>query len=170
MKIVARGIATGLSVWFVALGGMALAGTPLTVQIDQSQLLSLDAEPGTIIVGNPSIADVSVNGRQMFVHGHSFGETNLMIFDVNGKKMGDYELTVGNSSNNQVTVFIGSGTNGPTRYTYSCAPTCEAAMMVGDPSAYLNKVVGDNRAKSDYASGVKSSDLAPKSSGGGLPQ
>ncbi len=35
-------------------------------------------------------------------------------------------------------------------------------MMVGDDSAAFEKLVGDNRAKTDYATGVKSSDLGPK--------
>lgn len=166
MKKVARAITAGISASILAFGGMAFAGTPLTVQIDHSQLIALQSDPGTIIVGNPSIADVSVNGKQMFVHGHAFGDTNLMIFDISGNKIADYDLSVGNSSSNQVTLFLGSATNGTVRYTYSCAPSCEAAMMVGDPSSYLNKVVGDNRAKTDYASGVKSSDLTPKLSSG----
>ena len=170
MMSVTRAFTVGLSVSFLAFGGTAVAGTPLTVQIDQSQLLTLQADPGTIIVGNPSIADVSINGRQMFIHGHSFGETNLMIFDTLGSKVADFELTVGNSASNQLTLYLGSATNGTARYTYSCAPTCEAAMMVGDPSTYLNKMVGDNRAKTDFASGVKSTDLLAAKSGGAPAQ
>ena len=162
------GLAVGLSVLILGYCGTAAAGTPLTVQIDQSQLLTLQSDPGTIVVGNPSIADVSLNGKQMYIHGHSFGETNLMIFDTSGNKMSEFELTVGNSPINQVTVYRGSATSGALRQTYSCAPTCEAAMMSGDND--LGKVIGDNRSKADFASGVKSSDLASKPSGGAPPQ
>ena len=157
------GLVVGLSVSILGYCGTAAAGTPLTVQIDQSQLLTLEADPGTIIIGNPSIADVSLNGKQMYIHGHSFGETNLMIFDASGNKMSEFELTVGNSPINQVTVYRGNGTSTAQRQTYSCAPTCEAAMMAGDNN--LSQVIGDNRSKADFANGVKSSDLVPKATG-----
>ena len=151
----------------IAAFGAAFAGTPLTVQIDQSQLLTLASDPGTIIVGNPSIADVSLNGKQLFIHGHSFGATNLMIFDVAGNKMSEFDLTVGNSVSSQVSLYLGSAQNGQTRRTYSCAPTCEATVMIGDPSFYLDQLIGSTRSKADLANGVKSSDLAPKQGNGG---
>ena len=140
----------------------ASAGTPLTVQLDQTQLMMLNSDPGTIIVGNPSIADVSLNGRQLFIHGHAFGETNLVVFDGSGNKIADLELTVSHDTANSLAFYKGNATNGVARYTYSCAPNCEFNMMVGDDSAAFEKLVGDNRAKTDYATGVKSSDLGPK--------
>ena len=167
MKRAMYGLAAGLSVSILGCCGAIAAGTPLTVQIDQSQLMTLQSDPATIIIGNPSIADVSLNGKQLYIHGHSFGETNLIIFDISGNKMSEFELTVGNSPINQVTVYRGSGTSAALRQTYSCAPTCEAAMMAGDTN--LANVIGDNRSKADFASGVKSSDLVPKA-GGAPPQ
>ena len=155
-------LSLGISVSLVAFAGGLHAATPLTVQIDQSQLLMLDADPGTIIVGNPSIADVSLNGKQLFIHGHSFGATNLMIFDVAGHKMSEYELTVGNSASTQLTVYNGSSANGVARRSYSCAPTCEAAIMIGDPSDLVDRLIGGTRSKADLANGVKTSDLAPR--------
>ena len=142
----------------------AFAGTPLTVQMDQSQLMMLEADPGTIIVGNPSIADVSINGRQLFFHGHSFGETNIMIFDTNGKKVADYDITVSKDTANELSLYLGNATNGAGRHTYSCAPNCEQNMMVGDDSGAFQRLVNDNRTKNDYATGVKTSDLGGKAS------
>ncbi len=166
---VIRALAVGGLTTLIGLGGTAFGATPLTVQIDQSELLTLPTDPGTIIVGNPSIADVSLNGKQLFIHGHSFGATNLMIFDVSGNKMSEFELTVGNSASTQLTLYNGSSTNGVTRRTYSCAPTCEAAIMVGDPNFYVDQLIGSTRGKADLANGVKSSDLAPKQQGGTAP-
>ncbi len=161
-------LAVGFTISMMAFAGAALAATPMTVQIDQSQLLTLASDPGTIIVGNPSIADVSLNGRQLFIHGHSFGATNLMIFDTAGTKMGEFDLTVGDSAGSQLTVYLGSSSNGQTRRTYSCAPTCEATIMVGDSNAYVDQLIGITRGKADLANGVKSSDIAPKQ-GNGTP-
>ncbi len=142
---------------FLALSaGAAHAGTPLVVQMDQSQLMALTADPGSIIVGNPSIADVSLNGRQLFIHGHSFGETNLMIFDAAGQKIGDYDVTVSHDTENQLSMFIGNS-RGSARYTYSCAPNCEQNMMAGDEPGFMQQAVTSNRTKYSYATGVASS-------------
>ncbi|MBG1233951.1 pilus assembly protein N-terminal domain-containing protein [Aestuariivirga litoralis] len=144
------------AVLLIASAGLAHAGMPLVVQMDQSQLLELPADPGTIIVGNPSIADVSLNGRQLFVHGHSFGETNLMIFDGKGQKIADFEVTVSHDTQNQLSLYMGNNTNGPTRYTYSCAPNCEQNMMVGDNNTYLQQTLTGNASKLGFATGTKS--------------
>ncbi len=144
----------------------AQAGSPLTVEMDQSQPMLLTGDVGSVIIGNPSIADASLNGRQLILHGHSFGETNLVIFDTNGKKLADFDITVAHNSPNQLSMFVGSTTYPAQRFTYSCAPNCEANMMVGDNTDWLGKVVGANRLKNDYKTGVKTSDLSPKTSGG----
>ncbi|MDE2384161.1 MAG: pilus assembly protein N-terminal domain-containing protein [Alphaproteobacteria bacterium] len=136
----------------------------MTVNVDQSTPMMLTADPGSIIVGNPSIADVSLNGRQLIIHGHTYGETNLIVFDGTGNKLVDFDLTVVHNTSNQLTMFVGNATSGTHRYSYSCAPnsSCEVNMMVGDDSGWMEKVIGDNRAKNDYATGVKTSDLQSK--------
>ncbi len=141
-----------------ALSSSAQAGTPLTVEMDQSQLITVNSDAGSIVVGNPSIADASLNGHQVFIHGHSFGETNLMIFDTAGNKLVDFDVTVNHNTSNQLTVFLGSGTAGPSRYTYSCAPNCEANMMVGDNVDFTKNVIELSRGKYYFATGQKAAD------------
>jgi hypothetical protein len=129
----------------------------------------LTGDPGSVIIGNPSIADVSLNGRQLILHGHSFGETNLIVFDTTGNKLVDFDITVAHNTSNQLSVFVASGDKGAARrYTYSCAPYCEANVIVGD--AYAQSVVTDTRAKNDLTNGVKTSDLGPKVGGVAPPQ
>jgi hypothetical protein len=145
------------------------AASPLTVQMDQSQVMLLAQDPGSIIVGNPSIADVTLNGRQLFIHGHAFGETNLLIFDAFGNKIGDFALTVSNDTSNQVSVFSASNASPALRRTYSCAPNCEVNMMVGDDPIYFDLIANANRKKADLANGVKTSDLNGKAGPVTLP-
>ncbi len=147
----------------------AHAGTPLIVEMDQSQPMLLTGDVGSIIVGNPSIADVSLNGRQIILHGHSFGETNLVIFDTNGHKLVDFDVTVSHNTSNQLSLFVGSSASPAQRYSYSCAPSCEVNMMVGDNADWMGKVVGSNRQKNDYKTGVKTSDLTQKSAANAVP-
>ena len=136
--------------------GFANAGTPLTVLVDRSQLMMLSADPGTVVVGNPSLADVSLNGRQLFINGHSAGETNLLVFDQSGEKIGDYDITVMQVGENSLTVFKGTAA-GITRNSFACAPICEHTMMIGDADP-LEKFIGDNQTKYDFSQGIKPGD------------
>ena len=152
------------TVFSVLLLTPALAGTPLTVQTDQSQPILLTSDPASIIIGNPSIADVSLNGRQLILHGHAFGETNLIVMDADGKKIVDFDITVSHDSANQLSLYFATTNNPAQRHSYTCAPNCEASMMTGDPDDWMAKVIASNRAKSDFATGVKTSDLVTKGS------
>lgn len=145
---------TGASLVTFALTGLAQAGSPLSVTVDRSQLMELTSDPSTIIVGNPSIADVSLNGRQLFIHGRSAGETNLLVFDQGGGKIADFDLSVGQDGSNSVVVFTGSTNAGTSRFSYVCAPTCERSMMVGDTSGAFSTLVSDNQSKNGFAQGA----------------
>ena len=47
------------------------------------------------MVGNPSIADVSVqSGKVLVVTGKSYGETNLIVMDADGKVVANRKLIV----------------------------------------------------------------------------
>jgi len=166
MKIASRLICAA-TLAFMAFTSQAQAGASLVVQMDQSQLMQLSADPGSIIVGNPSIADVSINGRQLFIHGHSFGETNLMVFDTAGKKIGDYDVTVSHDTENQLSMFVGNATIGATRYSYSCAPNCESNMMVGDQTQYFQSILNNNRNKVSYATSTTADGGTSAAAGGG---
>lgn len=137
--------------------GLANAGTPLTVLVDRSQLMMLSADPGTVVVGNPSMADVSLNGRQLFINGHSVGETNLMVFGQNGEKIADFDVTITQFGENAMTVFTGSSA-GTARLSYVCAPICQRSMIVGDSA--LTSLISDNQSKMNFAQGVSSTNLA----------
>jgi len=142
----------------------AQAGTPLTIQTDQSQPMLLASDPASIIIGNPSIADVSLNGRQLILHGHAFGETNLIVMDADGKRIVDFDITVSHDTANQLSLYFANANSSAQRHSYTCAPNCEASMMTGDPDDWMAKVIASNRAKSDFATGVKTSDLVTKGS------
>ncbi len=143
--------------------GITQAGTALTVLVDRSQLMQLNADPGTVVVGNPSMADVSLNGRQLFISGHSAGETNLMVFDQSGEKIADYDITVMQVGENAMTVFKGSA-GGVERLSYACAPICERSMIVGDDSRELSSLIGNNGTKLSFKQSVKDTSVAPAAS------
>ncbi len=155
---------TGLAL--CVLSQPAQAGSPLTVYMDRSQLLELTAEPGTVIVGNPSIADVSLNGRQLFIHGHSAGETNLIIFDQSGAKLGDYDLSVTQEGTNSLTLFTASS-GGISQTSYVCAPTCQRTIIVGDAAGAFSNIVGQSQTKLSLSQGAAAIAAAAANNKGG---
>ena len=143
----------GTSWAFLGFANFAQAGTPLTVTTDHSQLITLSADPGTVVIGNPSIADISLNGRQLFINGHGAGETNLMVFDQDGNKLADYEIAVAQGTDNSMILFA-SGSIPDQRLSYVCAPNCERSMMVGDTLTDFGNILSGNQQKTAAAQGA----------------
>lgn len=146
----------------------ALAGSPITIQTDQTQLIAVSADPGTVVVGNPSIADVSLSGRRVFLHGRGFGSTNILILDIAGNQLANFDVTVTHDHPNELVIVTSSPTKPQILIdTYSCAPTCYHAMIPGD--AGFANAVSANSTKASLASGSKSTDAAPSGTAGGPP-
>lgn len=100
----------------------------ILVEVDRAKVVRLDQPAYTVIVGNPSIADALVQNRQMLVvTGKSFGVTNLIVLDADGETIDDLTLHVRSDDSGMVTVQ-----RGPTRLSYSCAPSCERTLVLGD--------------------------------------
>jgi hypothetical protein len=110
----------------------------LAVQIDHAQVSRLPAGTSTIVVGNPLVADATVqqNGV-MVVTGRSYGRTNILILDDKGRTLSDVGVDVTASAAGVVTVYRGTG-----RETYACAPLCETTLRVGDRTEYFDSVAG----------------------------
>ncbi len=70
------------------------AAQELIVKTDQTQLISISGTPGAVVIGNPSIADATVHGNKIFVHGRAFGSTNLIILDESGNQLTALDITV----------------------------------------------------------------------------
>lgn len=152
------------SVYWSLLAGGALvflatpqvfAGQPLVVQTDKSQLITVSAEPGAVVIGNPTIADITVNGKQIFVHGRAFGDTNLLVLDGAGNQIANFDITVANNPNNAVAIFEPGK-----RYTYTCAPFCEFTMTPGDNFEWTDAMMKLNQTKTELATGQKSSEAS----------
>jgi Pilus formation protein N terminal region len=135
------------------LAGMSLAkaGEPVTVFTDHSRILEVTRPPGTIIVGNPSIADVTIQGTQVFLHARSYGTTNIIIMDEAGDYLADYDVTVQTGGDDNVVVFRSSFS----QQTLLCAPDCEATLHVGDDPGYFKSVASQQQKKIGIALGQK---------------
>jgi hypothetical protein len=140
----------GLAVLFfrVALGtmfvapGAALAADqagslkePVVVHLDQAKLLKLPERTATLVIGNPLIADASVqSGGTVVITAKSYGMTNLVALDRSGNSLSEYPIQVVGPRDAVVLVYRGID-----RETYSCAPNCERRITLGDTPAYFSQ-------------------------------
>ncbi len=98
--------------------------------IDFAKVLELDKPISTLIVGNPGIANVTIEDHQTIVlTGKAAGMTNLIALDEDGEELINALVRVTSNVRRLTTVFYGSK-----RQTLSCAPTCEQVISVGDDS------------------------------------
>lgn len=119
------------------------------VTVDQAKVIRLPEKAQTVIVGNPSIADVSVQKNGVVVvTGKSFGVTNLIALDSTGSLLAESLVRVRAASDSILTVQ-----RGLERESYSCTPTCQPAMQLGDANTYFGVVGGQTTRRNALASG-----------------
>ncbi len=150
-------IATSLAAFLTfAMPVAGQAAETLTLLTDQTQLLALSGTPATVVVGNPSIADVTIQGNEVFLHGKAFGTTNIIIMDAAGTRLADFEVTVMKNGSHDVAMWKGGG-----RYSYVCAPDCEVTFHVGDHPPTFDNWTSQSKAKLNLATGKTSSEAEP---------
>ncbi len=143
----ARGASLLLTAGLLSIGASqpatAQQGKDINVLIDQASLLRLERPASEIVVGNPSIADVSVqSGKVLVVTGKSFGETNIIVVDAEGKVIISRRLIVQEPRKGFVTVFKGNA-----KQTLHCSPYCTTTLSIGDDAGYFDSVADQIKAK-----------------------
>lgn len=128
---------------FVGLHAGPARSNELKVEIDQATLVRLDRPGVEIIIGNPSIADVTVqSSRLLVVTGKSAGLTNLMVLDGAGKLTLSKKVSV--SVDTERLLIVSKGT---ARQTYSCSPACIPALVPGDAETFFEPLAKEIRNK-----------------------
>jgi Flp pilus assembly secretin CpaC len=115
----------------------AHAADAITVMLDQAAITKLPEHVATIVIGNPLIADVTVQpGGLLVVTGKSYGTTNLIALDRSGAVLTERSIEVLGAQDKVVTVF-----RGVNRESYSCAPQCERRITLGDTPQYFDETL-----------------------------
>jgi hypothetical protein len=113
----------------VALTSASNASDQISVPLDKARILHLPDRAATIVIGNPLIADLSIQpGGLAVVTGKSYGETNFVVLDRAGVVLTEKTVDV-TLSNDQSSVVVYRGAE---RETYSCAPECSRSLSLGD--------------------------------------
>jgi Flp pilus assembly secretin CpaC len=121
----------------------------IAVNVDQAKLVRLPAKVATIVVGNPLIADVTLQpGGMIVVTGKGYGATNFIALDRGGEVLVDRQIQVEGPTDRLVTVY-----RGIERESYSCMPTCQRRVTLGDSDAFFNNTIGQSGTLSSSASG-----------------
>jgi hypothetical protein len=118
----------------------------VAVVLDQARLLKLPDRVATIVIGNPSIADGTLqSGGQLIVTGKGYGTTNLMALDNRGAVLAEHTIVV-SAPTTGLTVYRGAD-----RETLSCAPKCQRTVVPGDASAVFDAAVNQNGTRNGLA-------------------
>ena len=130
-------LAAGLAVAASAPTG-AWAQEPIFVTVDQARVMQISRPADTVIIGNPAIADAVIRDSQtLVITGRSYGTTNLIVLDVDGQPIADELLTVQAAEDFLVTMYVGQR-----RATFSCTPSCQPTVAVGDDLELFDARVG----------------------------
>jgi hypothetical protein len=110
---------------------------PIEVKVNMARILRISAPAATVVIGNPGVADVTIQDpRTLVLTGKSFGQTNMIVLDSKGNPIADTLVEVVESRANLVTIFSAGQ-----RTTVACAPTCTPTVTLGDNPTYSQELV-----------------------------
>src|SRR3954462_11593724 len=143
-----RSLAIGLVLWPAAAFAEP-SGNAVAVNVDQAKLIRLPGRVATIVVGNPLIADVTLQtGGVMVVTGKGYGATNFIAMDRSGEILVDRIIQVEGPTDQLVTVY-----RGVERESYSCMPICQRRVTLGDGETYFKSTIDQAGSLNSQASG-----------------
>ena len=135
-------ISAGLAAVSLGFFAPVQAQEQVSVVVDRAKVFRIEEPAKTIIIGNPSIADVVMNDpTTLIITGKSYGTTNLVILDGEGQPIIDEVIVVRPPETGLVTVQR-SGQ----RFSYNCAPSCQPTINMGDQDEFY-KTTSDQAAK-----------------------
>jgi Flp pilus assembly secretin CpaC len=118
----------------------------IIVPIDQAHVMKLPDGVATLVVGNPLIADVSIqSGGVVVVTAKGYGVTNLVALDRSGTLLEQKTIQV-QGPRDSVVVY-----RGVERESYSCTPKCERRITLGDSNDYFAATLGQTGARTGQA-------------------
>ena len=145
--------ASGMMAFLMVVG--PAGAEDLIVKYDQSQLLRLDRPVAEIIIGNATIADVSIQSSDLLVvTGKSFGITNIIALDADRNVVEDRRVLVQRDERTVVNLQKGGK-----RETYNCSPQCNPTITIGDDPQYFETVAKLSERKMTLSEGKAEGDI-----------
>ena len=127
-------LCAGLSLSVATVAAAGSPSAPLSVSAGAAARIVLGAPVRDIVVGDPTVADVSlVNERTLVVMGKKAGATTILAFDAHGPALADRDVVVSNVPTQAVVVQ-----RGVNAATYACGERCSllgGATAPAEPAA-----------------------------------
>jgi len=131
----------------LAIGADTVRAGDLIVRYDQSQILRLPRPVSELIVGNPSIADVTIqSGDLLVVTGKTFGVTNVIALDADRNVIQDQRIVVQRDEQRMVNLMKGSA-----RQSFSCTPVCQPTITIGDDPVFFDTISKHSSQKTKFS-------------------
>jgi Flp pilus assembly secretin CpaC len=144
-----RRIGTVMTALAAAALPFAAQAEDLLVKYDQSQILRLTRPASEIIIGNPSIADVTIqSGNILVITGKSYGITNIIALDGERNVIQDQRISVRRDEVGVVNLMRGTA-----RQTYACLPQCNPTITLGDDIGFVSQTIQAAKQKMDFSEG-----------------
>lgn len=119
----------------------------LVVKYDQSQLIRLPRPATDIIIGNPAIADVTIQaGNLLVVTGKTYGITNIIALDNERNIIQDQRVIVRRDDNKIVSLRRGAS-----KESFACMPDCYPTLMLGDDPKFFESVKKTAESKVEFS-------------------
>jgi hypothetical protein len=116
------GRVAGILLLTVFVAATAAQADSTVIHINQSRRILLRGAAANIIVGDPSVADVSViDAHSVILLGKGYGSTDVLVTDRGGRTLLDDHVMVAAPEGGVVTVH-----RGVNAVEYSCSPRCQA--------------------------------------------
>ncbi|MBB2959663.1 pilus assembly protein N-terminal domain-containing protein [Methylobacterium sp. R2-1] len=134
-----------------ALANEAVSQGAVSVQVDNAKVIRLPEKTQTVVVGNPMIADITLQKNGVVVlTGKSFGITNLIALDGKGAMLAESTISVQAPQASIITVQRGLD-----RESYSCTPNCQPSVQLGDATKYFDETSKQAEARRTMATANK---------------
>lgn len=125
-----------------------VAAEAITVNVDEAKIMELTRPVSQVIIGNPGIADVTVQNRKTLIFtGKSAGHTNIILLDENERQILNEKIYV-DTSNERGLVMV---QRGGLRSTYQCGTVCNSRVAIGDDPKYSADVLKATEDKLQFA-------------------
>lgn len=129
--------ATAAAVFSLQPAAAVEATDVVVVRLDQARITRLPENVSTIVVGNPLIADVTLQaGGLLVLTGKGYGVTNLVALDRAGAVLSEFMIQVEAAQDTIVVVYRGAA-----RESYSCTPDCSPRISLGDTQPYFDSTM-----------------------------
>ncbi|MEZ5776262.1 MAG: pilus assembly protein N-terminal domain-containing protein [Hyphomicrobiaceae bacterium] len=121
----------------------------LVVEYDQAKLVRLAEPADSVIIGNPSVADVTLKSTTlMVITGKTFGITNLIVLNAEDRIILNERLMVRADEQRVVSLNRGGAVQ-----SFNCIGKCEPIIKVGDEQSYYQTILRSAEQKRKISEG-----------------